>query len=73
VILQVARFAEGRGYRLSGPGLAAPVRLNVAGLPADFVARWAANHALFPRGVDLLLCDGGDVAALPRSVAISEA
>jgi alpha-D-ribose 1-methylphosphonate 5-triphosphate synthase subunit PhnH len=48
------------------------VVLHAAGLPGDFVARWAANHALFPRGVDLVLCAGERLAALPRSVAIEE-
>jgi alpha-D-ribose 1-methylphosphonate 5-triphosphate synthase subunit PhnH len=72
VILQVLGFGGGRDVVLSGPGLARPARLNVAGLPADFVGRWAANHALFPRGVDVILCAGREIAALPRSVAISE-
>jgi alpha-D-ribose 1-methylphosphonate 5-triphosphate synthase subunit PhnH len=46
--------------------------LLVDGLPADFVAVWQRNHALFPRGVDLILCAGRSVAALPRSVSVSE-
>lgn len=72
VILQVAGFGRGAVLRLAGPGLAAPATLQVDGLPADFVARWAANHALFPRGVDLVLCAGTTLAALPRSLSISE-
>jgi alpha-D-ribose 1-methylphosphonate 5-triphosphate synthase subunit PhnH len=56
--------------RLAGPGLREPVSLTLAGLPEDFVAAWAANHALYPRGVDLILCAGHDIVALPRSVAI---
>jgi len=47
-----------------------PVVLEIDGLPADFAARWAANHALFPRGVDVILCAGTSVAALPRSVTV---
>jgi len=70
VILQVAALGSGTAYRLAGPGLAAPSVLLVAGLPADFVAAWAANHALFPRGVDLVLCAGTTLAALPRSVTV---
>jgi alpha-D-ribose 1-methylphosphonate 5-triphosphate synthase subunit PhnH len=73
VILQVAGFDGGRDVLLVGPGLARPQPFNVAGLPANFAAIWAANHALFPRGVDLLLCAGAEVVALPRSVSISEA
>ena len=70
VILQVASFGTGRRLRLSGPGLRVAVRLDVAGLPDDFPVAWAANHALFPRGVDLLLCCGTTLAALPRSVRV---
>lgn len=70
VILQVAAFGRGRRLRLSGPGLHAPATLAVDGLPEDFVTAWAANHALFPRGVDLLLCCGEQLAALPRSVRV---
>ena len=40
--------------------------------PAGFAARWAANRALFPRGVDLVLCAGRDLAALPRATAVAE-
>lgn len=70
VILQLPALGRGRGYVLAGPGLAAPARFAAAGLPADFAARWAANHALYPRGVDLILCAGTQVAALPRSLRI---
>ena len=42
-------------------------------LPAGFAAAWAANHAKFPRGIDLILCAGTEIAALPRSVRITSA
>ncbi len=73
VILQVGRLGEGRRLRLSGPGLATSAVLAVDGLAEGFVAEWAANHALFPRGIDVLLCAGSKVAALPRSVQVMEA
>ena len=72
LIVQVATLGRGRPLRLSGPGLAAPAVLRVGGLDADFIADWTANHARFPRGVDLILCAGPDLAALPRSVRIEE-
>jgi alpha-D-ribose 1-methylphosphonate 5-triphosphate synthase subunit PhnH len=72
VILQVAALGEGTRFMLAGPGLAAPTPFAATGLPADFAARWAANHALFPRGVDLILCAGTAIAALPRSVTVAE-
>ncbi len=70
IILQVAAIGSGRRLRLSGPGLRVKQALEVTGLPDDFPALWAANHALFPRGADLLLCCGTTLAALPRSVRV---
>jgi len=72
IILQVPALGRGREYAIAGPGLARPARFPAEGLPADFVARWAANHALYPRGIDLILCAGTTLAALPRSLRISE-
>lgn len=72
VILQVAALGEGPGFTLAGPGLATPTMLRVTGLPENFAQIWAANHALYPRGVDLILCAGTTLAALPRSVRISD-
>ncbi len=72
LILQVAALGTGAAWRLSGPGLRTPETLAVTGLPDDFAARWASNHALYPRGIDLLLCCGRTLAALPRSVSVQE-
>ncbi|HZF78124.1 MAG TPA: phosphonate C-P lyase system protein PhnH [Acetobacteraceae bacterium] len=47
-------------------------RLLVGGLPPGFVAAWGANRARFPRGIDVILCAGDRVAALPRTVRIEE-
>jgi alpha-D-ribose 1-methylphosphonate 5-triphosphate synthase subunit PhnH len=72
VILQVRALGSGRRFVLEGPGLRWPTELRVDGLPADFVSVWQRNHALFPRGVDVILCAGRKLAALPRSVIVSE-
>jgi alpha-D-ribose 1-methylphosphonate 5-triphosphate synthase subunit PhnH len=72
VILQVPALTGGPRLTLYGPGLEAPTVIAPQGLPDDFVAQWGANHRLFPRGVDLLLCAGGAFLALPRSVRIGE-
>jgi alpha-D-ribose 1-methylphosphonate 5-triphosphate synthase subunit PhnH len=71
-LLQVRALGGGSAWRLDGPGLRQPASLLVDGLPGDFAAIWAANHALFPRGVDIILCAGGRLAALPRSLRITE-
>jgi alpha-D-ribose 1-methylphosphonate 5-triphosphate synthase subunit PhnH len=73
VILQVASLSDGCRYTMAGPGLRTPAALTVDGLPADFIVWWAANHRLFPRGIDLILCAGNQVAALPRTVVVREA
>ncbi len=70
LILQVAALGEGRRLVLSGPGLEGEAALFVAGLPDGFVAEWAANRRRFPRGVDVILCAGDQLAALPRTVGI---
>ena len=72
VICQVESLTEGRPFQLSGPGLRVPAPLRVTGLPRAFAAIWASNHALFPRGIDLILCAGGTLTALPRTTAITE-
>lgn len=71
LILQVQAIGEGSTLTLSGPGLATPNTLAVDGLPDDFVKQWAANRRKFPRGVDLILCAGDQLAALPRTVEVT--
>lgn len=75
LILHVASLTDGPRLRLEGPGIKGHATLAAAGLPADIVARLAANHALFPRGVDLVLAGPEGVVALPRTsrVTLTEA
>ncbi|HEV7457493.1 MAG TPA: phosphonate C-P lyase system protein PhnH [Roseococcus sp.] len=72
LIRQVEGLSEGSGWRLAGPGIEREHRLAVTGLPQDFLAQWRANAARFPRGVDVVLCAGAALAALPRSLALRE-
>lgn len=69
-LVQVDALETGVGWRLNGPGIEQTAHLTVLGLSAAFVAQWRANHASFPRGVDLLLCTGEYIAGLPRTTAI---
>ena len=73
LVLQVAAIGHGTPWRLAGPGIKTSTTLHVTGLPADFAARWAANHALFPRGIDLVLCADSHLTAIPRTTTVSEA
>jgi alpha-D-ribose 1-methylphosphonate 5-triphosphate synthase subunit PhnH len=73
IVLQVPALEGGRALTLRGPGIETCWTFAPQGLPDDFIARWAANRRLYPRGVDLLLCAGDRVAALPRSTTVTEA
>src|SRR5690606_19201851 len=54
LILQVHALGEGAAFTLAGPGIKGSATLRVTGLPAGFTAAWAANHAAFPCGVDVI-------------------
>jgi len=70
LILQVEGFDDGDRLALTGPGIEDRASLAVVGLARDFAAQWAANGALYPAGVDLILTAGGRAAALPRSTRL---
>lgn len=72
LILQVAALEEGAGWRLTGPGIEAEHRLRVTGAPERFLEAWARNRTRFPLGVDVVLCAGDRLAALPRRTMIVE-
>ena len=55
------------GATLEGPGIRETATLD---LPE--VAAFAANHKLYPLGLDFFFTAGGRVAALPRSTAVTE-
>jgi alpha-D-ribose 1-methylphosphonate 5-triphosphate synthase subunit PhnH len=73
IILQVKSVTTGQRFILQGPGLREPRTIAIDGLPADFATIWQQNHALYPRGIDLILCAGNQLTALPRSVSIKDA
>jgi len=72
LVMQVAALEDGEGWRLTGPGIEREHRLRVTGAPEGFLAAWAANRTAFPCGVDVVLCAGDRLAALPRTVMIAE-
>lgn len=67
VIIQVPDLFTTGPLVLSGPGIDGERCLGVEGLPASFWEERAAVNAGFPRGIDLILCAGHRVAALPRT------
>ena len=68
LIIEASMLAEGGPLILSGPGIADRRRLSLAGLAPSFLADWVANHALFPRGVDIFFTCGTRLCGLPRSI-----
>jgi alpha-D-ribose 1-methylphosphonate 5-triphosphate synthase subunit PhnH len=69
LVIQVAALAAGRGARLTGPGIERETRLEVSGAPALWPGL-RANAARFPRGVDVVLCSGPRLAAVPRTTRV---
>jgi alpha-D-ribose 1-methylphosphonate 5-triphosphate synthase subunit PhnH len=70
LIIEATRLATPGPLGLRGPGIADRHSLAVEGLAPRFVGDWAANHARFPRGVDILLTCGNRLCGLPRSVRL---
>jgi alpha-D-ribose 1-methylphosphonate 5-triphosphate synthase subunit PhnH len=69
-ILQVTGFDSGAARTLAGPGIKDTAAFSASPLPGDFDARFAANRALSPRGVDFIFVSSSAVAALPRSTRL---
>lgn len=57
--------------RLAGPGIESTRALVVGGLDAPFWRARAAMGADYPRGIDLILCCGDTLAAIPRTTRIT--
>lgn len=72
LVIQVEALEAGTGWRLHGPGIEDEHRLLVRGLRSGFLADRATRRGLFPRGVDVILCAGDRIAALPRTTVIEE-
>lgn len=73
LVVAVPGLAGGPPLRLAGPGIDGIAGSAPRGLPTDIAVRLAANHALAPLGIDLLLVAPGCVAGLPRSTRVEAA
>ena len=71
VIIQVPGLSASGPLTLSGPGVDGEAGFGVEGLPDSFWKEREAVNAGFPRGVDLILCAGDKIAALPRTTRVS--
>ena len=70
LLVEVPALDTGPTYLWRGPGIDGEVSVALEGLGRDFWPAWAANHALFPCGVDLVFTSGSRLLALPRSIAV---
>lgn len=69
LIWQVPDLDRGAPIHLTGPGVNGSVTIQPSGLPLGFWNQWAANHARYPLGVDLVLVSVDALIGLPRSAA----
>ncbi|HEY8335782.1 MAG TPA: phosphonate C-P lyase system protein PhnH [Tardiphaga sp.] len=70
LIIQVDSLTQGAAIELSGPGIDGATTLRASiGIP-DLLDRLAVNHALFPRGVDLILVADDAIVAIPRTTRL---
>jgi alpha-D-ribose 1-methylphosphonate 5-triphosphate synthase subunit PhnH len=67
LLIEVAALDQGPALEWRGPGIAELARVRIAGPGAAFWADWQANHARFPRGVDVFWCCGRTLLGLPRT------
>ena len=70
LVIEVTSLEEGGPLILSGPGIADRRQLSLGGLAPSFLVDWAANHAAFPRGVDIFFTCGTRLCGLPRSIRL---
>lgn len=73
VIVQAGALEGGATLTLSGPGIPGTRMIAPQSLRAGFVEELAANNALYPLGVDVVLASGDALIGLPRTTQIQEA
>lgn len=73
LVINVDALTNAAGNSFSGPGIETTRTFSAAPLPTSFWSMAKANHALYPRGVDMIFCNGASLACLPRSTRITGA
>ncbi len=67
LLLDVPALDTGIRVRLSGPGIAGSITISLP-LTTDFIRQWRDQHDRAPCGIDVILCAGRSLLAMPRSV-----
>ena len=71
LIVEVADLSGRADAAVAWPGHRRPHRPSpLRACPTMFWQDWAANHGLFPCGVDIVFTAGTELCALPRSIAV---
>ncbi|HXI07868.1 MAG: phosphonate C-P lyase system protein PhnH [Bradyrhizobium sp.] len=70
IILQTYGFTSGPAYELTGPGIDGTAVLQ-AKIPTSLLEQFAANEALFPRGIDVVLVHDDAIVAIPRTTRLA--
>ena len=70
LVIEVPALGVGPARIWRGPGIDGQASVAVAGLSHVFWLDWAANHSLFPCGVDVVFAAGSQLLALPRGIAV---
>lgn len=70
LVIEAPDLRGGATRTWRGPGIDGSASVAVAGPSEAFWREWAANHALFPCGVDVIFASGSELLALPRSIAV---
>lgn len=71
LVIMVEDLSRQGEVNLRGPGIEIETSFGASPLAPNFWAKAAANHALFPRGLDFVFCTPDRIAALPRSTTIT--
>lgn len=72
LLVPCAALDGGAPVALTGPGIKDRRVIAPAGLRPGFWQEMTDNAALYPLGVDVVLCHGGSLIGLPRSTRIEE-
>ena len=70
LVIEVTDLRSGPRRQWRGPGIDGRASVAIDGVTDAFWQEWAANHGLFPCGLDLVFTAGTELCALPRSVAV---
>jgi alpha-D-ribose 1-methylphosphonate 5-triphosphate synthase subunit PhnH len=70
LVVEVEALEGGQPLIGRGPGIKNGIVVAPKGLPDVFLDLWAANRAIFPRGIDLVLTAREAVLCLPRTTKL---